>query len=667
LRAVRDCTEWREPHPLFHSGFYQKKYPDVAASNMSPLLHYVEYGAAEGRAPNAMFDSKYYLERNPDVAAAGMNPLLHYCIAGYKENRKPHLMFDGTYYLRRHPDLAKENKNPLLHYLEVGMTERKSPNAWFDAAWYLGYYLDVAGAGMDPLEHYLCSGAAEGRNAGLLFNNNYYLEEHPWLAGEGVNPLAHWITELESGRATERYWNRPTPLRRNLLAARSNGGAAVAALKHKPLISILVPTFNTPVKYLKAAVNSVKAQSYPNWELCICDDRSPDESTVTALRELEAESDAHIRVSYRDANGGISRATNDALAMARGDYIAMLDHDDEILPDALLRMVQSIDEDPEVDVLYSDQAYMSADGEEQEAQRKPDWSPRMMWGVMFVGHLLVVRRELASAIGGFNPQFDNVQDFEFMLRVSEKTSRIRHIPEILYYWRRTHASVSQNSASKRDIPALQARAVNGHLRRMKIEAVADLNDRHAYRLNLSPVKNAAQRPVSIFVRACGDAGALGRCLDSIFSKTRYKQFDVFVVSDQDNSEALARFGNRVKTLAADPMLDRIESADGIPGDFWVSLGAEMEIVSPDWLRQMVFAASLPEANYVCPLVLQDNSRAVEEAGLILGLGGSVGPAMRGWPAESDGTCRVVNVHARGVGGFRFVCDGVAPDGDEARG
>jgi hypothetical protein len=634
--VLHGTAEKRDPHPLFHTGFYLEKYPDVAATKVDPLLHYVECGARERRSPNPFFDANYYLERYPDVAAAGMNPLYHYCQAGWRENRNPHPLFDSAFYLRRYPEVAKAKLNPLLHYLRWGILERRSPNAWFNVEWYLERYPDVAAARVDALEHYICRGAAEGRDAGPMFSTTYYLQEHPWLVAEGVNPLIHWVTELASGRATERHWNRPTPLRGNLRPARADAAAAVANLKHNPLISILIPTFNTPVRYLRAAVDSVKAQSYPNWELCICDDGSKEESTLAALRELERGPERRIRVSYRAANGGISRASNDALAMARGDYIAMLDHDDELLPDALLRMVQSMEEDPDVDVLYSDQAYLSAEGQEQERLLKPDWSPRLLWGVMYIGHLLVVRRELARAVGGFQAKFDNAQDFEFMLRVSEKTRRIRHVPEVLYYWRRVQGSVSLRGDAKDGIPALQAQAVNAHLRRMNVKAIAEPDDVHAHRLKLGPSKDAAQPPIGVFVRPCGDAAALNRCLDSILSKTRYKRFEVFVVGDQQTSDGLGRFGGKVKTLPADPMLDRIDEPDQVPGDFWVSLSAELEILSAEWLAQMVFAASLPEAMYVCPLLLQPGGSTVEEAGLILGLGGSVGPALRGWLATSDG-------------------------------
>ena len=209
--------------------------------------------------------------------------------------------------------------------------------------------------------------------------------------------------------------------------------AVVAGLKNKPVISVLVPTFNTSERHLRAAIESVFAQTYPNWELCICDDGSSENSTLAVLREMEDRKDPRISVKYRDENGGISRASNDALALARGEFVAMLDHDDELLPDALLEIVLAIDAEPGTDVVYTDQAYMSAEGDEEEALRKPDWSQRLFWGVMYVGHLLVVRRELANEVNGFDPQFDNAQDFEFMLRLSERTKRIVHVPKVLYY------------------------------------------------------------------------------------------------------------------------------------------------------------------------------------------------------------------------------------------
>jgi hypothetical protein len=524
--------------------------------------------------------------------------------------------------------------NPLEHYLRWGRSERRNPNAWFDARWYLATYPDVEAAKLDALQHYLIRGAAEGRDAGPIFNTEYYLKNFPQLVPLGINPLAHWMSEYAWGRVPERYWNRPAVLQRQLRPARTDAPAVLHALKHKPLISILVPTYNTPEKYLRAAVKSVQAQSYPHWELCICDDGSSDASTLSGLRELQR-ADPRITVRFNSTNGGISRATNDALSIARGQYVAMLDHDDELLPDALLCVVQSIDADPEVDVVYTDQAYVTPDGQEQEPLLKPDWSPKLLWGVMFVGHLLIVKRELANAVGGFDPKFDNVQDFEFMLRLSEKTSRIRHLSEILYYWRRADGSVSRQGDAKTGIPALQAAAVSKHLRRLRIDAAVEPHDRHAHRLALGAPAQAAKPPASIFIRPGGQPGALQRCLASIFSKTQYPQYKVFVVDDGKRQISLHEFADRAKIINGDPLLEG-DDFKKISGDVWLSLRDDLEIVSPAWLAQLAWAASLPQTGYVCPLILQPGGSTVEEAGLIVGLNGSIDSAMRGWLADSDG-------------------------------
>ena len=625
--------ENRRPHPLFDGAYYRRQYPDVERSGINPLSHYLKWGAAERRNPSAWFDAQYYLQRYPDVAATGMDPLDHYILHGEKEGRDPHPLFDGAYYLHRYPDVAKAGVRPLDHYLKSGAAEARSPNPWFNAEWYLERYPDVAGVA-DPLEHYILNGAAEGRDAGPTFDTNFYLESHPELIPARVNPLSHWLAMVGNGQARPRFWNRPMRPRRDLRPCRSDAKTAVAKLKKKPLISILLPSFNTPPSYLLAAVESVRAQTYPDWELCICDDGSADELTLDVLREIEGESDKRIIVKYRGENGGISRASNDALAMARGEFVAMLDHDDELLPDALLEVAEAIDADPEVDVLYTDQAYLSADGEEEEAIRKPDWSPRLFWGVMYVGHLLVARRALVNAIHGFDPRFDNTQDFELMLRLSERTDRIVHVPKVLYYWRRAFGSVARKGDSKDAIPQLQAMAVNEHLARMKVDAEAFAHPIFAHRLVIAPRNGEAGRnTVSIFIRPTGDAAALERCIDSVLTTTSGREFQAYFIGDA--GKLPKRFSSRVKVLKANPFFDSPSGADEASADFWLSLSGDLEVLSADWLDQLIMAASLPGVSYVCPLVLQADG-VVEEAGLIMGLNGSVGPAMCGARADSDG-------------------------------
>jgi GT2 family glycosyltransferase len=626
---LHGAAERRGPHPLFDSWFHLRRFADEPAAIANPLRHFVEFAAAQGAWPNRLFDPEYYL-RNCTDPAARANPVLHYSRAGWKKNQNPHPLFDGAFYRERYPDVEKTGAIPLVHYLHFGAAERRSTNAWFDARWYVEKYPDTAGQA-DVMEHYVLRGASEGRAAGPTFETRYYVENHPEVVPAGVNPLVDWMLKVESGKAKPRFWNRPAPLRRDLRPRRVDAKEAVERLKHKPLISVLVPTFNTEVRHLRSAIESVKAQTYPSWELCICDDGSSDESTLEELGKIEKLGDDRIHVRHRGENGGISRATNDALAMARGEFVAMLDHDDELFPDALLEIIEAIDGQRDMDVIYTDQAYLSADGEEEEPIRKPDWSPRLLWGVMYVGHLLVVRRELAKEVGGFDPRFDNVQDFELMLRVGERTDRIVHVPKILYYWRRAAGSVARHGDSKRAIPMLQSMAVNAHLERMKVEAVGLPHPVHAHRLSIVPKGKAKVADVSVFVRPTGDGAALARCLESVLAM---KSAAVFVAGN--GSGVAGRLNDRVRIVEVDPFFGNVAGTENFVGDIWISMTGDGEVIGADWLEQMTLAASLPGVAYACPLVLQQDGEHIDEAGLIVGLGGLVGSAMRGWRIESDG-------------------------------
>ena len=318
------------------------------------------------------------------------------------------------------------------------------------------------------------------------------------------------VARLRRRRTTPRSTESQSQTDPLLLAAEAK------QLDYRPIISVLVPVFNTPPQYLRLAVDSVVAQAYPEWELLLCDDGSTKGETLVALRQVPR-LDPRIRVHFLDANRGIAAATNAALAMAKGDFVAMLDHDDELLPGALLEIAKVLNADPTLDVVYTDQDYVEADGTVAETFSKPDWSLEMFRGVMYVGHLLAVRRTLADDVGGFDSRFDNVQDYEFMLRVAERTQRIAHVPKILYHWRRIPGSVAFGGDEKRSIEPRQAAAVNAHLERCGIPAVARSNPAHAHRLLISPKPRPDHPPVSVVIRASGVETHLEACVERILA------------------------------------------------------------------------------------------------------------------------------------------------------
>ncbi len=251
-----------------------------------------------------------------------------------------------------------------------------------------------------------------------------------------------------------------------------------------PLFSILLPVYRTPLPLLRACVASVRAQHYPHWELCIVDDASRSTELTAELATI-ARDDARIRLLPRAQNGGIARATNDALAAARGEFIALLDHDDELRPHALLAMAEAIARQPDAALLYSDEDKIAEDGARLMPFLKPGFSPEFLLGVMYFGHLLCVRTELARRVGGFDPAFDGVQDFEFALRVTEHTRAVVHVPEILYHWRQTAASSALHGNVKGNMDARQAAAVHAHLARVGRTEIARALGGHRVRLEPS--------------------------------------------------------------------------------------------------------------------------------------------------------------------------------------
>jgi len=256
------------------------------------------------------------------------------------------------------------------------------------------------------------------------------------------------------------------------------------ATTSEPLFSVLLPVYRTPLPFLQECINSVVSQYHSAWELLIVDDGSNDRALTTALEQAAAK-DNRIKLLPRSENGGIARATNDALATAKGDYVVFLDHDDRLRPHTLSTLADRLIREPDLDVLYTDEDKITTTGERVFPICKPDFSPEYLLGVMYVGHALCVRTTLARACGGLDPAFDGVQDYEFLLRLTEHTKRISHIPRILYHWRMLPGSIAFRSDEKSNIDALHAAAVQNHLKRIGDARIAHALGDHRIRL-LSP-------------------------------------------------------------------------------------------------------------------------------------------------------------------------------------
>ncbi|MFP2934559.1 glycosyltransferase family 2 protein, partial [Pyxidicoccus sp. 3LG] len=241
---------------------------------------------------------------------------------------------------------------------------------------------------------------------------------------------------------------------------------AVEALPYKPLVSVVMPTYDTPEVWLRRALDSVRAQLYPHWELCIADDASPSPDVRRVLEEY-ASRDARIRFVIRPANGHISVASNSALALARGEFVALLDHDDELPEDALVRVVETLNAHPDADIVFSDEDKLDEQGRRYDPYFKPEWNLDLFRSQNLISHLGVYRTERLREIGGFRQGFEGSQDYDLALRVVERTTpeRIHHVPRVLYHWRAIPGSTALDVGEKGYASTSARRALQEHLDR----------------------------------------------------------------------------------------------------------------------------------------------------------------------------------------------------------
>jgi GT2 family glycosyltransferase len=447
-----------------------------------------------------------------------------------------------------------------------------------------------------------------------------------------------------------------TPIQRCPLGPRSTGEAAHIGfprsapnnaastvternLRWRPLISIITPTFNVERTILSRCLESVLAQSYTNWELCIVNDGST-RPHVKRLLNRYAQRDGRIKPVHLEENRGITLATNHAIDQASGEFLAFLDSDDELAPHALLEIVARLNDEPDLDVVYSDEDKISPEGVEFEPFFKPDWSPEYFRGVMYVGHLLTVKTALARRVGLLDPRFNLVQDYEFMLRLSERTARIGHIPKVLYHWRQVPGSAAAAPNAKGDLGAIQAEAVQTHLNRLGLDATAEpLSGNH--RVGIWPRARRTSPVISIILLTRNRADDLDACLQGIFGKTTYPNIEVVLVdnmtSDPRALEVMRRYPVR-RFLFPDPFNFSTANNFGVKqssGEYVVVLNNDVEVITPGWLEAMLYYAEQPDVGVVGPLLLYPD-RSVQHAGVTLGFRGTADHIMRGYPADADG-------------------------------
>lgn len=401
----------------------------------------------------------------------------------------------------------------------------------------------------------------------------------------------------------------------------------IGQLTHRPLLSVVMPVYETPPKLLRQALESVCSQLYPNWELCIADDASPSPHIASILAEF-AKRDSRIKWIRRDKNGNISEATNSALALASGEFVAFMDHDDLLAEQALYEVAVEISSHPDADLIYSDEDCINDAGKRFSPHFKTDWNPELFLCYNMISHLGVYRRTIIERIGGCRPGFEGSQDYDLALRFSRETvpSKIRHIPSVLYHWRR---SSEQTSFSQTKIDRCLAAA-----RLSKTQHLAALGqtahvDAHPLLRHWDWVRRTlptALPLVSIIIPTRNKADLLRRCLEGVLNKTNYDNFEVIVIDHQsDQSEAieLLRLYSRDSRVKIMPYSGEFNYSDMnnkavslASGTLLAFLNNDVEVINPDWLSEMVALAVIETYGVVGAKLLYADT-TVQHCGVLL--------------------------------------------------
>lgn len=444
----------------------------------------------------------------------------------------------------------------------------------------------------------------------------------------GYNDYSKWV----------RRYDTLTPELREKISQR------VAAMKNRPLISVLMPTYNPNPAWLREAIESVRGQIYPHWELCIADDASPSAEVREILKSYN-ETDPRIKVVLRSENGHISAASNSALELAVGPWVALMDHDDLLPAHALFWVAHCIAEHPGVQLIYSDEDKVDEAGHRFGPYFKPDWNVDLFRSQNMFSHLGVLSTELMRSVGGFRAGLEGSQDWDLVLRCMERVEpgQIQHIPRVLYHWR-VHAESTARSMTAKPYAAIAGeRALNEHFVRTGVQATAEHLD-FGYRVHYALPDVLPL--VSIVVATHNGLHQVRQCVGSILQKTSYSRYEIVIIDNGSDDHATLAW---LKTVAAENPNIRVlredlsssysalnnRAAAVAQGEVIALVSNEIEVISPDWLDEMVSLALQSGVGAVGARLWYPD-KTLQHAGLILDTKDIATHPHRGMPAGRPG-------------------------------
>ncbi len=626
---------------LFDRDWYREQDVRLRRWYIDPLVHYCEYGWQEKRNPNRLFCSSWYLLNNKDCQ--GQDPLLHYLEKGWQRGANPCSLFFTSWYAGEYPDSIAEGNNPLAHYLHGGGRAGCEPNPAFATKLYLSNTPGAVESNLAPLEHFIeqipeiaaydllffdynlyklkCPtlsdwtetllshflywGEEQGFAPFRLFDSRFYTKEagllpgcSDWLlffhyiscgAGAGLNPCNWFDSSYYENRYPDYSTTHPLPILHYLDVGVDKGNYPCAELEdylHKPLVSIVVPVYNSDLDCLRLCVDSVLNQLYPHWQLCLVDDGSTKQEVKEFLENISAE-DNRIIVEFLNHNQGISAAANRGVEIAKGDFIAFLDHDDELQSSALAEVVCVLNLD-EADVLYSNECLIGENSDVHEFFYKPDFNRVLLDNNNYINHLLVVKKELFAAVGGLDSEFDGAQDYDLVLKLADYGAKFYHIDKVLYNWRAHEGSTSVNHESKNYAHEAGKKALlSSFARRGQTVEVTDGQFNFYYRV-IKPVTGKEKISLLVLV-SCIE----GEWLANLFSFFHPQITELIFLVKEEDKAGLKEELNRFDFPCSLQILSFSETdssarkfnygAAACKGDYLLLLDSGVEILSEKWI------------------------------------------------------------------------------------
>ncbi len=419
-----------------------------------------------------------------------------------------------------------------------------------------------------------------------------------------------------------------------------------ANFSYKPLISIIMPVYNVPKVWLEKSILSVLNQYYTNWELCICDDASTDAHVKRTLEKYEA-LDSRIKVTYHETNMHICGATNSALAISEGEFIALLDDDDELAPNALFEVIKILNKNKNLDLIYSDEDKINEDNCRLEPAFKPTWSPDLLMATNYISHLGVYRKMIVEQIGGLREGFEGAQDYDLVLRFTECTdsSKIARIPKVLYHWRMLKGSTAVSQGSKDYAYEAGKKALEEALGRRGIKGKVENGAAKGFYDVYYDIKSSDL--VSVIIPTKNGYNDLKKCIDSIIEKNSYANFEIIVADngsdDPRMDELYSYYEDKLKeqfrklSIVIPFNYSRINNlaAKEAKGKYLLFINNDTEVINPDWMKFMVSFAQFDRIGAVGAKLYYPNN-IIQHSGVVVGLGGLAGHVHHKFPKGDFG-------------------------------